>query len=740
MKKQNFLLGKGERLTKDVVVNRGGGPKQDVYSFSEAKKRLAPQLADAVSDFAKLPPEACPGDRVVASVTLNPEYIAKSYYPLGLFRAVGLEAVGSKQRKITPEKRSKDRVPETAVTTEFFVMGTRSAFESWSKQLPEWSEKKSGAKEIKVIEEIHAPSASEKLKTAGNSHEKIVFEVVLHADQQFGETFVLPSFRNYLANFGVASDLSKKFYAGGLCFLEVEAPSDLAQEIAAFTPVRVVREMPTLRMLRPTFRSNDTHVNIALPSEEAVAPTLKVAVFDGGFDPSHPLSAWVKLHDTDGIGQPHQALITHGTAVSSALLFGHINPGLALQRPYANIDLYRVLDNAPGQNPHELFEVLGRIDKVLRENDYEFANLSLGPRLPIDDDEVHAWTAVLDDRFANNNILATIAVGNDGESDSATGLNRIQVPADCVNALAIGACDTPETDWHRATYSSVGPGRSPGIIKPDLVDFGGTLQRPFLVVGSHLVPTIEATQGTSFSAPSVLRKAIGVRAYFGKELSPLAIRALLVHCSEQGSDPIEQIGWGRAAKSLDDIVLCDDDAIRVVYQGVISPSKYIRADIPLPNEALAGTLNITATLCYVSKVDPHHPSNYTRSGLDITFRPHSLKRKKAEQAHADTKSFFGKSKNGLTEEELRSDAWKWENCLHSSVNIRGTSLFNPCFDIHYNARLEGQNHLSSEELHYALVLSIKAEKNKDFYDQVVRKYATQLEALRPTTHIPLQLR
>ena len=38
--------------------------------------------------------------------------------------------------------------------------------------------------------------------------------------------------------------------------------------------------------------------------------------------------------------------------------------------------------------------------------------------------------------------LATIAVGNDGEGPRKDGLNRIQVPSDCVNALAVGACDT----------------------------------------------------------------------------------------------------------------------------------------------------------------------------------------------------------------------------------------------------------------------------------------------------------
>ena len=85
MTKRNFLLGKGERLIEDVVGVRGGGPKQHPYSFDEARTRLAPRIAQVVEAIDRLPDNACPDDKVVATVTLNPEYIAKSYYPDDLF-------------------------------------------------------------------------------------------------------------------------------------------------------------------------------------------------------------------------------------------------------------------------------------------------------------------------------------------------------------------------------------------------------------------------------------------------------------------------------------------------------------------------------------------------------------------------------------------------------------------------------------------------------------------------------
>lgn len=118
-------------------------------------------------------------------------------------------------------------------------------------------------------------------------------------------------------------------------------------------------------------------------------------------------------------------------------------------------------------------------------------------------------------------------------------------------------------------------------------------------------------------------------------------------------------------------------------------------------------VEITGTLCFKTRPDPHHPSNYTRAGLIPTFRPHDGKFNKNEQRHPNTKSFFTDPTETVEEDEVRRDAWKWENCLHRSRRFRGTSLNNPCFDVHYNARLEGRNFLPGEKLSYAMVVTDK---------------------------------
>ena len=738
MAKQNFLLGRGERLTTDIIVKRGGSPKQAPYTFNEARSRLAPMVAETASKIDELPSDACPDNQAVISLTLNPEYIAKSYFPSELLRDIGMDVVGSRPRKTTPIKRSGGRETVETVTTELFAKGSRSAIRAWSESLPSWQAYRRSANDLISIEEIAAPVPRDKIKGHLPETGRFALETVLHASELEAQRHMLQAFAAYLERRGIEAEFGRRFFAKGLCFLEIDALVERADDIVAFTAVRALRQMPDLRVLRPIVRSQSIPTTaLQLPQEPPLSSDVRVAIFDGGVPANHPVTQWAIPHESPGTRPATDEFLSHGVGVTSAALFGHIDPSAPLPRPYSHIDHYRVIDNAPGQNQHELYEVLERIESILSSHEYDFISLSLGPSLPIQDDDVHAWTAVLDDRLSRVSTLAMIAVGNDGEGDALLGLDRVQVPSDCVNALAVGACDTPGDDWKRAHYSSKGPGRSPGLIKPDLVDFGGELSRPFVVVASDMQPTLATTGGTSFATPSVMRLATGVRAHFGANINHLAIRALLIHTCEKGEHNHKEIGWGRVARSLDDIVLCDDDTVRVVYQGEISPAKYIRALIPVPSGPFQGYVSIKATVCYKSQTDPHHPGNYTRAGLEVTFRPHDGSFSRVGQIHPDSTDFFGSSLPGATEDELRRDAWKWENCLHAEKRKRGSSLNNPCFDIHYNARLGSRNFSPEEKLRYAMVVTVHAKNVVDLYNQVVRRYATQIEALRPVLEVPI---
>src|SRR5690606_7359721 len=104
-----------------------------------------------------------------------------------------------------------------------------------------------------------------------------------------------------------------------------------------------------------------------------------------------------------------------------------------------------------------------------------------------------------------------------------------------------------------------------------------------------------------------------------------------------------------------------------------SASKYIRAEIPLPSGALTGKIKISATCCFATGIDAAHPSNYTRSGIEIAFRPNEDKRK-VGALHQNTAAFFSQGKIYQTEDELRADAHKWETCLHATKSMYASSL------------------------------------------------------------------
>ena len=100
--RSNFLIGYGERLASDMAAPLGGAPKKHPYTFTEARRRLAPKVKDTAKALDELPDEVCPRDQAVALVTLHPTYLAKSYYPAELLHTYGLETIGSRAREVTP--------------------------------------------------------------------------------------------------------------------------------------------------------------------------------------------------------------------------------------------------------------------------------------------------------------------------------------------------------------------------------------------------------------------------------------------------------------------------------------------------------------------------------------------------------------------------------------------------------------------------------------------------------------
>lgn len=587
---------------------------------------------------------------------------------------------------------------------------------------------------------VRCEELPERIKPMRSKTEIPLLEVVLHRN----EDHVLEGFRAYMRSLDVKVSLDDRIDVQGLCFLPVRVPVAVHDEMGKFSFLRVAREMPRLRELRPAgwtglARSTKTFA-VQVPTIEPMNKDVRVAVFDGGLPDGVLPPGLAARKKAAGIGAAVPESQAHGLGVTSALLFGPLTEGQALPQPFASVEHYRVIDVDTKHDPQgHYFDVLNRIMGVLRQKPFDFVNLSLGPDLPIEDDEVHVWTASLDEHFSHGKSLVAVAAGNSGEDDWDSGNARIQAPSDGVNVLAVGACDATSGPWTRASYSSIGPGRSPGIVKPDIVMFGGSGASPFYVLDATRPGFARGTEGTSFSSPLALRAAIGVRTFLGPVMAPLALKALLIHHGEGGSCDQREIGWGRVPHEIEELITCPGGAVHVLYQGELEAGRYLRARIPVPASGMTGFVTITATFCYATQTDPHDPLNYTRAGLDVKFRPNHKKFGKTEKGaskHPVTRSFFTK-KGFETEEELRRDAHVWETCIKASDRMRADSLDDPVFDIHYNARRGGMNDRAASPIPYALVVTVQ-NKTPDLYNKIAQRYRTFLEPLRPLLTVPMR--
>ena len=742
----NFLIGRGEMLTYDILPPGGGGQKNEVYTLSEARSRLLPQMQTAAAAFNTLPEAACPRNLVVARLAMNPSFIAKSFFPTGLLRSNDLLSVGSRTVQIKPEKWSKKEAPRLSSTTELFVAGNRDSFAALGHWLNSVTGGDPAVRDLVRLERFAEFNAEERLRDVGNAKQRF-FEVGVHMLPNQNSDFIKSAFQTYAQQLDVQVHVRLNFQAGNLWFVPVEGAREAMKRLAQFAFVRVLRPVPVLRGLRPVSRNTALQTSCTLPTEQPLSSEPRVAILDGGLPKHHPLASHTlgSYKKIDANAKDDPAGLEHGLAVTSAFLYGPLPPNGIAQRPYSPVDHLRVLDNdSHTEDPLELYRTLGHIEQVLLSRQYEFLNLSLGPDLPIEDTDVHAWTSVIDDLLSDGDTFMTVAAGNNGERDKESGNARIQVPADSVNAVAVGSADGIVNGWARASYSAIGPGRRPGVVKPDLMAFGGDASKGYFhVLFPDKLPVLVPQQGTSFAAPLVLRSAVGVRAVLGRELNPLAIKALLIHSAVQADHDKADVGWGKVPENLMDIITSPAGVARVVYQGELKPGKYLRASIPIPKAGLQGRVRLTATFCYASPVDPQDAATYTRAGLGITFRPDMTNIKKSKEtgkpkANAERASFFDMKKYA-TEEERRLDWGKWETTLHAAVSKQGVSLNGPVFDIHYNAREAGAGTSNADKIKYALVVTVEAAKHQDLYNEILQSYASVLVPIQPKVSIPIQV-
>ncbi|PUE67305.1 S8 family peptidase [Arcobacter lacus] len=722
----NFILGNGESLISEQTPKRLNiNPKELIYSYQEVAERLYDEISNIINISEQLPPFAIPNNEIVFSLILHPSYLAKSYFPNKILEYLNFKIIGSKEVLCSPIKNSKSKNAREIEPTILYYISTTIDNLKITQDLLFNIEDEKLQDEFVRIEEVKPLLVKDKIKIKDINEVNDEVEIILHAsEKESSRKTALMDFAKHIDD-NIKLEYEKSI--DGITFINLKISNKNIEELAEFSYIRAIRKVPRLRNI-----NLKSHEKIKINIQDYSIDTtflnknIKVAVLDGGFvNKDGFLGQLVRYTDLFTNGEDENLLL-HGTQVTSSVLFGPIKDKMRLQ-PYSRVNNYKVCD--PQLN---IYQVLERIVDAIQSDNPEFINISLGPAGEIDDDDVHLWTSTLDNIFSSGKYLCTIAIGNEGETD----FPRINVPSDSINALGIGASTSEDfTGWEKTSYSCVGPGRTPGFMKPDGIAFGGTDEEPFSVISNG---SIYSVQGTSFSSPYVLRTAIGIKSIFGEELTPAAVKALLIHSTFKNNYLSKDVGWGKFFTDPIKVMSCNNNEIKVLYQGKISRAKQYKAIIPYPEGGFTGKIDIAATFCFFTPVSAEHPTNYSTSGLEAVFYKtnsnHKLK---------PVSEFFRVSNNytdgtHINETELRRNFHKWETTVKGELlNKQGASIIDPYFIIKHSTREStGASSSKKSELSFSLVVTVTCHQMNNLYNLIESKY-TMLKPIQPKVQLQI---
>ena len=770
------LLVNGEALSLDVQApSPGGGEKYEPQTVDQARAALLPQVTGAVDAAARLPQTLRAPDRVYVEARLLPNYLAASYFPTELLSHLGASPVGSRADVAPYTTKSKSVL---AQTRRLIFAVSDSGLDELRRLIRDGGRSRTETQalaQIRELDEIALPSERQILRAPepalAASHGPRMWEAVLHPlTSRLGEPVPLDAdtLERWFALIAAAGGQTYPEYirrVGGLTFTPVSLDDDHAATLVRFNPLRVLRPMPQIRP-RPRFGTRSVARLSAPTTHHPVSSAVSVGVFDGGVDTAHRSASLFAIPTRDlTTAAPDQDELDHGTGVTAAVLYGLVSPGQQAPQPPLPVESYRVLP-AP-DIPGDLYGywVLDRIKEAVEARGHHLVNLSLGPEMAVEDEmEPNRWTSELDKLAWERDVLFVVAAGNDGDQDQATGLHRVQVPADMANGIAVGACDTPapETPWARAPYSSMGPGRHGARIQPLGVQFGGCDRRLFNVVradGSFL----EAT-GTSFAAPITTHALADLTTRLPRVNSSV-LRAFATHFAERPRNHRklrDEVGYGRQPISFEDALDCAPNEAHVLYVDEIERNDLLGYQLPVAG-TFSKVMQLRLTIAYASPVDPTQPTEYTSASLELVMRPHhrihSFRPPQGVAARPVTLDIGGTearallaqgwtpsqepitktlaaATSGASEIQLR-DSGKWETVRHYRVSLKPGEVELPRLELSYVARRSGALDNSPTKVPFAILVSVIGDAGStDVYDTVRSRFA----ALRPVQRATSRLR
>ena len=734
------IIAHGELYVEPIVKKSRPIDKSIPHEYEDAKRRILSDISD-ITEKIKLQEEFFLDEKILC-VRMEPKFEAKSYVPSSITQVSdNISLVGGRKYRFVDNQGE----PQSAKlyfmkTTNGGIAALQSALEDGKRDTV-----KNWRHQIGSIRSIDLLSPDEKVMGFDAEWETGTVEIVLHPLSD--ETADMIDLFYRISKIPTVKSQVRQ-YTNGFTFISAACTHENIENIKHLNFLRAVHPLGRINIApireQPGIEAPDVE-----PSQQKSSIT--VGVFDGGSNSSIPLlSGYVNEHDcVQSASYPE--LVAHGTGVCGAVLHGNLAGKTKADRlpvPCVSVESFRVLPLQDGSD-FELYEAIDAIENtVLTRPDIKLYNISFGPKGAIVDDSISRFTYVLD-RLTYDvpdddiNPLFSVAAGNDG--DLAYPCNRIQAPADMVNGLGVGAYSiTPDNRKIRADYSCIGEGREGAKIKPDFLEFGGSLDRPFIIAGTT-PNTLAACAGTSFSSPLAVNK-IGQLMAKSESITPHIGRTLLIHNAQIDSHLTqEEQGYGFCSEDMDNVLNCEDKKVTILYSGTLAPSQTVRLPVFAPqiNNARG---NVTITWTIATIVDPFigDPDAYTNNCIEDTFFPHEMVfmfskkgvgNRRLNLLNEDHLSIardllnagYQKadfpvshpSKKYWDETDLRAIDMKWDTVIRRYVRMRGSSLLNPSITLHAIAR----NGFGNAKLRYFAAVSIEAPRyTGSLYDAILQSY------------------
>lgn len=745
------IIANGELYVESISKKINFPPKDWPHDYDDAKKCICNDL-NIIKKKIENKEEIFLEEKVLC-IRLEPKLEAKSYVPDSLIVSEDMKIIGGRKYSFIDENGEKKDAKLYFVKTKntginklenTLRTGSKDTVDKWRRQ-------------IQSIKNIDLLSSSEKIQGLSDDWTNGTIEIVLHPL----ENSIQKMLNTFMEISGFSSDEIKvRSYEKGLTFISAVCDREIIKAIEKFNPLRSLHPMgeisfEPMRMVQ--------EVEGPKPAKKKMRSNITVGMFDGGIVENHTLiKGYAKGNDVVNTKATSNSL-QHGTSVCGAILYGHLSGKTSLDEldnPPVFVESFRVLpvdaqitSTRDAESVHGMYETIDQIEKVVEERkDIKLYNLSFGPKEPILDDNISRFTYVLDRltykvEEGEINPLFCTAVGNDGNKGEY--FNRVQTPSDMVNGLAVGAYTYNALgEKIRADYSSIGPGREGAKTKPDLLEFGGSQERPFIVVGKEN-DKIGISAGTSLATPVATGK-IGRMMAHSPSITPHLGRTLLIHnaISPRGIRNNE-CGYGFGKEDVDDILKCIGNRVTILYSGILPAASTVKLPIFSPGVSQSiGNVSIVWTITSIVNPDITDTDAYTNNCIEDTFYPNSTvfnfvkkgkkvirlnltKPEAARQMESLLEQGYkmselpvsGAAKTDKSENALRNKDLKWDTVIKKTKSMRASSLLNPFLTLH----AIGRNGYEHESIKYFVAVTIEVKGYKgNLYDNILQTYSSLL--------------